>query len=410
MTNASSKVIQNQFPIAPEKRLAAVLSAINSETKSILLATSLDDVTFRNRAELGAEYRKWANWPGTGTLKGYAQTTLVPIGLVAEEEMTVQLQPLSIQVGWRLSPEGARYARPAAAYAIRTALDHSLSLYRIFSNTNSVSPDSRSPGNTAKILKLLDKDVDQTGELAGQAGIAEHDVIGHLDRLHKAGLVNLATVGAGTGWAKYRWIEGKDPNKAPPYIVGNVAYQTRSRRVANELARRNTANVHEIASALGYRSPHNLIQVLSRFVDYGYAERVCFIGGKKQSDVELTDKGKAIVAFVHTLEDALSDGPALQSLTQSVAELTPALAQRAAELYFAASSRTKARPAEEWNRRIVAFTKEYQQAHGKGPRPIDMARSLNHRSINTYLRPMLNAGILAKEFNGKEVRYRVVQG
>jgi hypothetical protein len=97
MSNEKRKITQNPFPSDTEERLNAVLSSVNIEPKSILITKCLDGEAFRNRADLASRYRQWAGWPrDAGNFESYSHQTLVPIGMVAEEERTV-FEPLRVE-------------------------------------------------------------------------------------------------------------------------------------------------------------------------------------------------------------------------------------------------------------------------------------------------------------------------
>src|SRR3989338_6912102 len=115
-----NETIQKPFPEKLDERLNAVLAAINTAPKAVLLAAVLDG-TFRTMPEIGRRYRRWANWPKANVLGDYIQRSLVTIGLVAEERISIPARDGAIECSWRLSDAGIRYGISAAAFSLVTS-------------------------------------------------------------------------------------------------------------------------------------------------------------------------------------------------------------------------------------------------------------------------------------------------
>ena len=78
-----------RFPRNPEKRLAAILSSINTEPKQIVLGFCMDDYA-KNAEALRSAFCDFVepgkHWiPEQSTFGEYSHRTFLPIGMVAEE-------------------------------------------------------------------------------------------------------------------------------------------------------------------------------------------------------------------------------------------------------------------------------------------------------------------------------------
>lgn len=397
-TTPQTEIVHNPFPADPEERLNAILCAINTEPKSILIAKCLDG-NFRGQYDLTRLYREWADWPkGKGSIGAYCHRTLTPIGLIAEERATIFESPLVVELAWKLTPEGLEYGPPITGYAIRLACEKNISLHQIFGSTAS-GGESRSPGNSASILKLLHHGKRHVADLAEYLNLNHSVVSNHLRKLEEAGLVIFDSVNAEGKWSKYAWLQGKTPEDVPDHKLYPVATQ----RVAQELSRLGISNYHEIAEKLKI-CPSTVSHILAHIADAGFAHRKW----EKRSDTVITEMGEDVVRFIYDLEEALDNGQSLSKMKEELHQTTPDMTYAAAELYRRVSPRKNQKTPEEWVTGILDFVDRYTTANGFGPRPTEIAHGIgsNIKSISNYLRPLMESGVLSKERDGPAVRYR----
>lgn len=405
--------MQNPFPQPLEERFSAVLSCVNTEWKSIVLAGILDLHEPKSCQTMRSEFRAIAgkcHVPAAPTLAQYADHTFVPIGLVAlKVMMRIGGMPMEINE-WCLTDAGERYGAPIAAFSLDWATRHNTSLYPILGPT--LSPgDSRSPYNRAMLLLKLAENPAmplRTIDLANHILLDEGSVYFHLLALKRAGFVNYDSVNPEErGWAKYAWVESKDREEAKSNKEIGHKYRTLKEKVTDLLSRSGRPmDCNEIAAKLSYPYPGNVSKILSDLKEHGYAR--CEWQSKiKQSDARITDAGAEFVeSYIKPVRDALADGHSLNSMN-ALRRSVSAFAGAAAGLYYPHSMACKAKPAGKRIAEVLGFVSEHQNRNGIGPRNVEILRGTE--ANDSIIGRCIAEGLLEKRKIGKKVRYTLTE-
>jgi len=268
-----------------EERFRALLTSLNSEFKNVTLFSCLDTVEYRSATDLRRAYSELLensglNPPNALILGSYCSRIFNPLG-ITEGEKT-----------WKLTPDGSNYNRPAAALAIKTANYANVSFHEVLGRANNPQ-DTVGPYRRAKILMRL-ADVKEASQidLKRSLGVEGTSVHFHLVGLADAGLIDYESIGRGEpGWAPYKWIEDRDPNK--------VKFRKRT-SLALKAAKKMSENPKEwtcynLSKELPCTSAHAAI-ILGRLAKQNLAKRVGkFMSASKHSEARITEKGRRVV-------------------------------------------------------------------------------------------------------------------
>ncbi|RMD67932.1 hypothetical protein D6817_00150 [Candidatus Pacearchaeota archaeon] len=384
-----------EFPQGLEARLGAVMNAVNTEYKSLaLLATS--DVPQEAR-----EIRKGVReMVGTGVrlpqqtpFEKYFKLTLVPIGMVAREEILSEGAE-SVKVGYCLTCAGKRYGQPIAAYAIKWSVENGLSMHEVLGSTHSRG-ERRSPENRVNILKCLAR---AYGSLRGVDIVRklnmDHTVIcKHLLALAKIGFVEYDSVGYGKPRVTYSLREQKEPVKVKKYGRQTPRIYEFLRQNRREFT------IEEVAQAVGC-AYSSALAVLSGLEKQGITKREKWKGGELQSEVRITRKGREFLeGFVRDVERILSDD---EQAIRGGRELMRVLHQesafgdyfaRAAELYALASPQVNAKSFDERRKEVIGFLRASGEATAK---EIAEEMGVGVNRARNILRPLSRAGVVKR--------------
>ncbi len=395
-----------RFPRNLEKRAEAILSTINTEPKQILLAFCLDDSakTCSQLRNLFTDFvEPQEHWvPIDKTFEGYSHQTFVPIGMVAEE--LIQYSGMGEPVlTWKITEAGKRYGRPSAAFALKYAVEHGISLYSILVSTSSPG-ESRSPYNAFRVLSILDKEgVLRETDLSIKIGLNHCNVGSHLQRLKKMGFIYYDSANIEEpGFAVYKWKHGKPENaKTVAY------YKTLTQKIAELIYRKKQISTHEISNVVSNKN--DVSRVVSGLVEQGLVKPVKFIGRDIQSEAYILEPGREFVEeFCEPLEYALEhdDFSHIENTTRFFADFDVArdYAGKGMDLYSKVSPHKSPRDMEQVQRSAIDFVRKYQNEHGIGPRAKEIMKRC--RLHVRYLTPLVGHQ-LVKYREGRAVRYEI---
>jgi hypothetical protein len=205
--------IQHKFPEDPEARLAAVLSCINSELKqATLLVLDRHPGTSTDISKRLATIAN-AKLPTPGTFSSYCTDTLVTMGFVVQERFRKR-RPGFPRNYFAISGPGEKYGQPIAAFSLRYAVDHNLSLHELLGQTASAG-ESRAPYNRARLVELVAEGHDRMVDVQECLGLAIEDVRQHLRKLEKLALLTFDSLSfEKKGVNSYTWVRGRLPGEA----------------------------------------------------------------------------------------------------------------------------------------------------------------------------------------------------
>jgi hypothetical protein len=395
------------FPQDPEARFKAVLSCLNTELKQACLL-ELESYP-RTYVEVGKKLAADANvtLPSLQCFSSYFSDSLVPAGLAVEEQWGRGFGLVRRYFG--LSKAGIKYGQPLAAFSLRYAVDHEVSLYALLGQSHS-SMDSTSPYNRIRIVELVSNGHSRMVDLMGALRLNIEDVRQHLDKLQRLGILKYDSLDLGRGEIKaYTWTPGRSPQDAK--TVRELKKLTG--RVAAWLYLHKRGGRNEIAAALGHKHPTNISQVLAGLVEQGLA-RTPFTSTDK-SKITLLPGSRAISDYAQDVRNALRGGPELRMMREMLKEFRRDEEARrkyldaGLELYMAISPSLDARTGGERENELLEFVRKYASAHGRGPRPVDVAKGLgwSHGIVTIYLGSLIAKRVLLKRKKGPAVTYRV---
>ncbi len=370
----------------------AILSAINTEIKQSILGFCLDD-GIKTESEIRKSFLELTQtWcPHQNSLKDYMRYTFVPTGLVD-----------AVGGGWKLSKVGKKYGRPIAAFSLKYATEKGVSLYSILGKTS--SDETSSPFNRIMILKTLFEGSQRETDLAQKLALHKNSICLHLKRLKDVGFVSYDSVEVEKkGWARYRWVSG-----TPDDVKGIANYPSLTKKIARYLYEYKEADYAEISKILGC-SASNASTVLAGLERQGVISSR-WVGGKRLSEAAILEAGKEFVKeYVEKIEDALSDGPELESMERLYEELKAdkvklrSYVHEGIELYKRVSPYQKIKPKWEKIRDVIEFVRQFEDH--RGPRTRDIVNQLNVSA--RQLKEIVGMGYLLKEKEGRETRYRI---
>ncbi len=398
---------ESPFPENQEERFENILAVMNTELKTLFLGFCLDDLP-QNESELHKQLSELVtkNWiPEAQHFDSYLHT-LVPTGMVIEEPVRFYNSGIENLV-WRINEAGKKYGRPIAAFTLKYAVEHGMSMQQILGKTGTAG-ETRSPYNRIKIITELMKGNLRAVDLQEAINLDKTGVTRHLRNLAQIGLVEYDSANIETQrYALYKWTKGKKSSDVRR--VGAHIHEA-TIHVAAYLAKVGQADRNQIAAEFN-RNASDISYILSWLVRQGFASPVKWVGGKILSDARLTIAGWEFkFGYLDMVRNALSGGPELsymQDVWEDFMENKEKLieyANKGMKLYESASPFLRRKSADERKADIIKFIEQYQAAHKEGPRTKEIVEGTDSAST-CYLTDLIKDGILKKEKEGPAVRY-----
>jgi len=395
-----------RFPRNPEARFQSILSCMNTELKQALLLTA----DWYPRTYIGL-YNKLAavtniDLPCAQDIDSYCVDTLTPAGMLTMELFGRGLG--YAERNFRLNQRGAKYGQPLAAFSIKYAVDHGVSLYELLGQTASAG-DSIAPCNRVRIVELVSAGYDKIVDLTDRLGLVIEDVRQHLDRMSKLKILTYNSLNLEKkGMKVYRWVDGKRPGKTK--IVSQLKKLTYD--VEIWLYRNKTGERNQIAEALGYRHVNHVSTILSGLVRQGLVETQ-FTSSNK-SRIGLLKRSRLILDYSNAVRDALGDGVVLTEMREILEmfkrdkHVFTRYLDAGIDLYCQVSPSINKRNFEEREIILLKFIRSFQEREKTGVRPVDAVRSLGwtHGTITRCLRSLLRKGDVERERKGPATRYQ----
>jgi hypothetical protein len=406
-------LVSYQFPENVEERLQKVLPSVNTEIKSAVLIHSLDRnyKTGEDLRQSLLELFGESVWlPSHKSFSDYCHEVFYPNGLVVEKPILKYQYPKRYAepgLQWRISPAGKKYAKSLAAFSLKYAVDNNKSNYEYLGMTASRGK-SRAPYNRFRIIELVGDGCSREIDLAKALNLDKVGVRDNLLILRRTGLIEFTSVSEKKGQFRYRWVSGKNPEEVE--TVCNRKNLTL--RVARKLSELGEANCYQLAKELEYSRPKHISVVLSGLVRQGTAQRIRpFKSGEIQSQISLTGEGKKLREnYCDPVRNALNDGEELEEMRELLHELKePSMlsyTQRGIELYSFVSPALKRKHPRDREDQLLKFVEQF---HKKNHRQWPRRRDISSFSLlfETYIKPLVDEGILTKIKKGKAVRYAI---
>jgi DNA-binding HxlR family transcriptional regulator len=400
------------FPENVEKRLQKVLFSVNTEIKSAVLIHSLDR-NYKTGGELRQslfELLGESVWlPSHKSFSDYCHEVFYPNGLVVEKPILKYQYPKRYAepgLHWRISPAGKKYAKPLAAFSLKYAVDNNKSMYEYLGMTASRGK-SRAPYNRFRIIELVGDGYSREIDLAKTINLCQAGVRDTLLILRHTGFIEFTSVSEKKGQFKYRWVSGKNPEDVETVCKRKNLTLT----VARKLSELGEADYNHLAKELEYSNPKHISVVLSGLVRQGTAQRIGpFKSGEIQSQISLTEEGKKLKEnYCNPVRNALKDGKELEEMYEILCKLKePGMlnyTERGIELYFFVSPALKREHPRDREDQLLKFVEQFHENHRRWPRRRDI---ISFSSLfETYLKPLVDKGILTKRRRKKAVRYTI---
>jgi DNA-binding transcriptional ArsR family regulator len=402
--------IRYDFPGNPEARLAAVLSCMNSELKQATLLVL--DRSPGTSTDIGKSLAAIANarLPTPGTFSSYCTDTFVPMGFVVQERFRKR-RPGFPKNYFAISGPGEKYGQPIAAFSLRYAVDHNLSLYELLGQTASVG-DSRSPYNRARLVELVSEGHSTIKDVRERLGLAIEDVRQHLHKLRKLRILTFDTLSfEKKGVNFYTWVRGRFPEEAK--TVCQLKRLTRD--VVRWLYRNRKGERNQIGDALNYPDPCHISSVLVGLAEQGLVHSP--FKSTDKSRIILSQKSTLLSDYTRALRNALEEKPDLKDMRAMLDELMydnhicSRYVDAGLELYNAVSPNINSRTGVGRESELVEFIERFQKRKGSGARPVDMVGALGwtHGSVTRYVRMLLSKRLILRLKKGTAARYSLRQ-
>ncbi len=393
------------FPDRVEDRLSRTLTALNSELKMATLL-AFDDHVY-TKEHLAGRVRsvvgRGVQLPGPKIYKTYCDDSFCPAGAVSAS-YDASPNNRGEQSFFELTPAGRRFLQPIAAYTIDVSAKQGFSWYSILGPISSKG-ETNAPYNRFRLLTTLAQSSHKITDLEEILGLPVSGIIVHLERLQEQGLVTYESLGElkkGKGGIIYEWIAGA--SQEVPLTFTDLP--TLTPKVIDALRSMGRGDAKTLADSVQYKSPNVVSRILCRLEEGGFVQRERWKGKSFRTACSITEKGRTLVDnHLYAIEDALSEGPALSKMQQdwevkqaNADVFQPTLIQGLGN-YFSVSPYKTSRPRAESSRELL----EYLQAH-PGARPCEIEEKTSI-SVKSVVFPMLTAGLIRKEKEGRETRY-----
>jgi DNA-binding MarR family transcriptional regulator len=397
-----------RFPSNPEARFKGILGCMNTELKQALLLTT----DWYPRTYIGL-YNKLAaitsiDLPCAQVIDSYCVDTLTPAGILTMELFGRGLR--YAERNFRLNQPGAKYGQPIAAFSIKYAVDHGVSLYELLGQTQSAGA-SIAPCNRVRIVELVSAGYNKIVDLTDRLGLVIEDIREHLDRMSKLKILTYDSLNfEKKGMKLYRWVDGKMPGKAK--IVRELKKLTHD--VETWLYRNKAGERNQIAESLGYQHVNHVSTILSGLVRQGLVETQ-FTSSNK-SHIVLLERSRLILDYSDALRDALGDGVVLTGMREILEKFRrdkhvfTKYLDAGIDLYCQVSPNINKRSLEERETNLLEFIRSFQERNRTGARPVDAVRSLGwtHGTVTRCLHSLLKKGDVERARKGPATRYQAL--
>lgn len=399
------------FPLDLETRFEAVFAAIgNSEVKQItLLLLDRSPITLH---DLNKRFREITDnvWQSDRNIQaGYCRDSLIPIGLVAEENF-ISLGSQDSAAGFKLTEPGEKYGKPIAAFLLYKSIDYPHSLFTIFGNTSASSGKTRSVTTRAAILDYLNQHSSvpsRQADIADHLGISGVGIGEHLKHLHNLGLVEYES----TTHEKKGQIRYILASEAERKMVSRSRREvTLTQTVADLIFELGEVNSQIIFEKVQHKFPNSterrlrsrISGILAGLVKQRICTREKFEGRKTQSIAKITKDGKDIVEdIIIPVKRALSDDEYLLDEWRQIPWQN--YARQATMKYKEASGYANSQSHEERVETALAVIQS-----NPGIRPKELKTMLNYAPVN-LLRSLLLTRRVTRVKTGNVTRYYAVE-
>lgn len=329
-----------------DEEMGNLISALgNHEAKALTLCLMTPGVIYAerdlHRAVIQAQGQRRGWRMNISILFAYCKHSLSPIGLVTREVLNPNLSTY----GYMKTEYGEKIGVPLAGLLLNFSLRHpDFSLQDFFGYTMSSSQTQeigeieykkRAPSTRLKIFRqILTSSLPiRSTDIANQTGDSEKIIGRHLSQLAERGIISYEAAEQGEKYVFYRLSE-TPPSEPEPYCrerdLINFAYQLLQKDNNREWSaaviaeqyrqyrKMNSKPLRKEARLTGLTD--RISNVLSHLVKKGYAQRRKFVGGKIESEVNLTEEQRRILLELVTLLDRFQNqDPAVLELGQRLA-------------------------------------------------------------------------------------------
>lgn len=415
-----------EFPITPTERLGALLSSVNTGTKSILLFLLERETrpeTYISPVDLADKFKE--AFRGTELLEQfgnhtkqlvtqYCQQSLVGIGVVAREyTLAGEL------VGFSLTPDGRRYGISAAALALKTEEELGTSLYPILGQSTSRLADSRAPLTRARILEALsrrDQPV-RVADLELELGTNDVTIGNDLELLDRLGIVDYRSFSHKGNTTMIRYI-------TPPEFTGDsIEPINRTRSIQNlmvkilqdhkpETSFTDDQIYEQMPDSVKTRWKErelkaHISRLLSKLVREGHILREDNLkGAETHSSATLTELGyRFFNLFERPMLALVQDQPIDNSAIDSVRNNLFQYARMTADLYLPFSRSTRIRQSGETQTRILELIRDSEEP--LTIKDVFTQLDMSKQSAISYIKSLTQNGVLKRTKIGKTYFYQV---
>ncbi len=285
------ETIWKVFPKNIDGRMNAILSSVNTEFKSAALGWFLNE-TWKNAGVIkktADNYAAPCKAPSASSFGEYCVNTFIPRGIVEEKIECKGISPIYYH---RLTEDGKKYAQPLSQFFLKAAVDARMSMREVFGVAGSRG-ETRSPMNTAIILKELDKEDNlRLTDLQNKTGLKLGVLNDHMVKFNKIGFIDYESLSTEEcGQIKLKWTGGdiKDIKD-----VERCNFLTR--RVAKKMQSFVISDYHTVAKSLNYNSEEDISRVMSYLEKQGFVAKISDLNFEKKSNISIKEKGKE---FLH---------------------------------------------------------------------------------------------------------------
>jgi hypothetical protein len=248
-------------------------------------------------------------------------------------------------------------------------------------------------------------------ELEERLGLSHTDINYHLKHLQARGFARFDSLHPESGRKTYRWVKGRRPKEAR--TVNTRRRLTRD--VASWLYRHKVGSRSQIAREVNCTYLTDLSKVLVGLARQGFAHTQ--FASTHRSAVALGARGRLMLDYVKSVRSAVKDRAVLGAMATLLDEfranrkLLTTYLDAAVDLYRAVAPGLNRQGAKGREAELMRLVEGFQEEHGKGPRPSQMAESLgwNHGTLRIYVNSLLHQGRLIKQQQRSSVRYTLAE-
>lgn len=393
-----------EFHADRERKFETTLQAMNTEIKhgTLILLDDYPQTASGVRRDL--INLAGTRFPETSTFLSYFTEVFCPGGFATRKAFG---SGLGVEQNYfSVSTAGKRFGQPVAAFSLRYAVDHDMSLYNFLGPVSSTG-DSRAPYNRARIIETLSRGNKSVHELAEELGLSSSDVCNHLRRMQQLGLLVFDSIHPGVK-KNFEWVNGK--SAADARTVGEL--KTPTQKVARWLAEHGNGDYTGVAKAID-RHPNEVSTVLNGLVGQG----LCYtrFPSTERSVAVLREGGIVPRDYYIAVRAALDGGTELDDMTTIANEfrrdrdLFGRYLRAAIELYSAVSPMLNSRTADERELELVSVLRGYETQQNIGTRPVEISQTLgwNSKTTDKCIKSLVDKGALVKVKRKGEARYKL---